>query len=183
MEAIEVHVGGDGLPVPSVGTLSRDQTSPVSGRLVGSCQTGCPVPSLALSHPWDCDKREEVRSRALAHREVSQHDHRYRGRQGFSVSGASRETPNGSGELLCHGRSPGLALAGDPRSPGFARAAGSSRSSWGALSAVASQGALVPRVRPSLSSGAIATGSETGSVLVDGEGPSFDGGSIRDTCS
>ena len=55
-EAIEVHVGGDGLPVPSpvfrtvdcspglhqrlhcrvsVGTLSRDQTSPLSGRLVG----------------------------------------------------------------------------------------------------------------------------------------------------
>ena len=40
-----------------------------------------------------------------------------------------------------------------------------------------------PRVRPSLSSGAIAPGSETGSVLVDGEGPSFDGSSIRDTCS
>ena len=66
-EAIEVHVGGDGLPVPSpvfravdrspglhqglrgrvsVGALSRDQTSPLSGRLVGSlllgagCQTG-----------------------------------------------------------------------------------------------------------------------------------------------
>ena len=48
---------------------------------------------------------------------------------------------------------------------------------------MASQGALVPRVRPSLSSGAIAPGSETGSVLVDGEGPSFDGDSIRDTCS
>ena len=48
---------------------------------------------------------------------------------------------------------------------------------------MASQGALVPRVRPSLSSGALATGSEMGSVLVDGEGSSFDGGSIRDTCS
>ena len=84
-EAIEVHVGGDGLPVPSpvfrtvdrspglyqglrscvsVGTLSRDQTSPVSGRLVGSClfgagsQAGRPVAPLALSHPRDCDKRE-----------------------------------------------------------------------------------------------------------------------------
>ena len=92
-EAIEVHVGGDGLPVPSpvfrtvdrspglhqglrscvsVGTLSRDQTSPLSGRLVGSLflgagsQAGRPVAPLALSHPRDCDKREEVGSRALA---------------------------------------------------------------------------------------------------------------------
>ena len=111
-EAIEVHVGGDGLPVPSlvlrtvdrssglhqglrgcvsVGTLTRDQTSPVSGRLVGPLllgeggQTGRPVAALALSHPRDCDKREEVRSRALADREVSWYDHRYRGWQGFSV--------------------------------------------------------------------------------------------------
>ena len=92
-------------------------------------------------------------------------------------SGAGPEIPDGSGELLCHGRSPGSALAGGARSPGFARAAGSSRSPSDALSAVASQGALVTRVRPSLSSGAIAPGSETGSVLVDGEGPSFDGSS------
>ena len=209
MEAIEVHVGGDGLPVPSpvfrtvdrspglhqglrsrvsVGTLSRDQTSPVSGRLVDSClfgagsQAGRPVSALVLSHPRDCDKREEVRSRALADCEVSWHDHRYRGRQGFFVSGASREIPDGTGELLYHGRSPGSALAGDPRSPGVARAAGSSRSPSDVLSAVASQVALVARVRPSLSSGAIAPGSEMGSVLVDGEEPSFDGGSIRDTC-
>ena len=103
-EAIEVHVGGDGLPVPSlvlrtvdrspglhqslrgrvsVGTLPRDQTSPVSGRLVGPLllgeggQTGRPVAALALLHPRDCDKREEVRSRALADREVSWYDHRY----------------------------------------------------------------------------------------------------------
>ena len=82
-EAIEVHVGGDGLPVPrpvfrtvdrsqglyqglrsrvSVGSLARDPTSSVPGRLVGSCllgagsQTGSPVPALALSHPRDCDK-------------------------------------------------------------------------------------------------------------------------------
>ena len=95
---------------------------------------------------------------------------------------ASREIPDGSGELLYLGRSPGSALPGGPRSPGFARAAGPSRSPSDALSAVASQGALVPRVRPSLSSGAFATGSETGPVLVDGEGSSFDGGSIRDTC-
>ena len=198
-EAIEVHIGGDGLPVPSpvfravdrspglyqgllsrfsVGTHSRDQTSPVSGRLVDSClfgagsQAGRPVSTLALSHPRDCDK-QEVRSRALADCKVSWHDHRYRGRQGFSISGASREIPDGSGELSYHGRSPGSALAGDPRSPGFARAAGSSRSPSDALSAVASQGTLVSRVRPSLSSGAIAPGSETGSVLVDGEGTIF----------
>ena len=74
----------------SVGTLSRDQTSPLSGRLVGSLllgagsQAGRPVTALALSHPRDCDKREEVGSRALADCEVSRHDHRYRGRQGFS---------------------------------------------------------------------------------------------------
>ena len=101
-EAIEVHVGGDGLAVPSAvlrtvdrspglhqglrgrvsaGTLSRDQTSPLSGRLVGSLllragsQTGRPIAALALSHPRDCDKREEVGSRALADCEVSRHDY------------------------------------------------------------------------------------------------------------
>ena len=98
-------------------------------------------------------------------------------------SGASREIPDCCGELLYHGCSPSSALAGDPRSPGFAQAAGSSRSPSDALIAVASEGALVPRVRPSLSSDALATGSETGPVLVDGEGPSVDGVSIRDTCS
>ena len=84
---------------------------------------------------------------------------------------------------MYHGRSPSSALAGDPRSPGFARAAGSSRSPSDAHFTVASEGALVPRVRPSLSSGSLATGSETGPVLVDGEGSSVDGGSIWDTCS
>ena len=125
-ETIEVHIGGDGLPVSSpvfrtvdcspglhqgycgrvsVGTLSRDQTSPLSGRLVGSLllgagsQAGRPVAPLALSHPRDCDKREEVRSCALADCEVSRHDHQYRGRKGFSVSGTSREIPDGSGKL------------------------------------------------------------------------------------
>ena len=83
---------------------------------------------------------------------------------------------------MFHGFSHGSALAGGPRSPGFARAAGSSRSPSDVLPAVASQGAFVPRDGLSLSSGAIAPGSETGSVLVDGEGSSFDGGSIWDTC-
>ena len=195
-EAIEVHVGGDGLPVSSpvfrpvyrspglhqglrscvsVGTLSRDQTSPLSGRLVDSLLLGVgsqavsPVAPLTLSHPRDCDKREEVRSRALTDCEVSRHDHRYRGWEGLSVSGASEEIPDGSGELLYHGCSPSSALAGDPWSPGFARAAGPSRTPSDAHFTVASEGALVPRVRPSLSSGAFATGSETGPVLVDGD--------------
>ena len=146
----------------SMGTLPRDQTSPLSGRLVatrffgaGSRQAGRPVAPLALSHPRDCDQRE-VGSRILTDCEVSRHDHRYQGQQGFSVSGASPEISDGGGELLYHGRCPGSALAGDPWSPGFARAAGSSRSPSDALSAVASQGALVPRVKPSLSSGAFA---------------------------
>ena len=100
-EVIEVHVGGDGLPVPSpvfrtvdcspglyqglrsgvsVGTHPRNQTSPLSGRLVGSLllgagsQAGRPVAPLALSHPRDCDKQEEVGSRALADCEVPRHD-------------------------------------------------------------------------------------------------------------
>ena len=146
-------------------------------------ETGRPVASLALSHPRDCDKREEVRSRALADCEVSWYDHRYRGRQGFSVSTASREIPDGSGELLSYELSPSSALAGDSWSPGFARAVGASRSSSDALLAVAFEDALVPRARPSLSSGGFARGSDTGSVLLDGEGSSLDGGSIWDTCA
>ena len=104
----------------SLGTLPRDQTSPLPGRLVGSLLFGeegqgvCPGAPLDLSHPRDCDKREEVRSRALAGCEVPRYDHQYRCRQGFSVSGASREIPIGSGEILCYGISPVSALAGDP---------------------------------------------------------------------
>ena len=95
--------------------------------------------------------------------------------RGNSLPVPSPEIPDGCGELLYHGRSPSSALAGDPRSPGFARTSGSSRSPSDAPFAVSSEGALVPRVRPSLSSGAFAMGSETGHVLVDGEGPSVDG--------
>ena len=79
--------------------------------------------------------------------------------------------------------SPSSALAGDFGSPGFAGAVGSSRSTSDALIAVASEVPVVPRVRPSLASGGFAGGSETGSVLVDGEGSPVSGGSIRDTCS
>ena len=109
-EAVEVHVGGDSLSVQSpvlrtvdcspglyqglrgsvsLGTLPRDQTAPLSRRLVGSLlfgeegqAVGQGAP-LALSHPRDCDKREEVRSRALAGCEVPRYDHRYQCRQGF----------------------------------------------------------------------------------------------------
>ena len=172
----------------SLGTLPRDQTAPLPGRLVGSFlfgeegqAVGQGAP-LDLSHPRDCDKRE-VRSRALAVCEVPRYDHRYRCQQGFSVSSASREIPIGSGEILCHAISPGSALAGDSRSPGFAGTVGSSRSSSDALLAVASEDAVVPRVRPSLASSGFAGGSETGSVLVDGEGSPVNRGSIRDTCA
>ena len=96
---------------------------------------------------------------------------------------ASREIPIGSGEILCYAISPGSALAGDSRSPGFAGTVGSSRSSSDALLAVASEDVVVPRVRPSLASGGFVRGSETGSVLVDGEGSPVNGGSIRDTCA
>ena len=96
---------------------------------------------------------------------------------------ASREVPYGSGEILFHAISPSSALAGDSRSPGIAGAVGSSRSSSDALLAVASEDALVPRVRPSLASGGFAGGSETGPVLVDGEGSPVSGGSIQDTCA
>ena len=209
-EAVEVHVGGDSLPVQSpvlrsvdcslglyqslrggvgLGSRSRNSTAPLPGRLVGplllgeegqGVDQGAP---LALSHPRDCDKREEVGSRALAVCEVSRYDHRYRCRQGLPVSSKSREVPYGSGEILYDAISPSSALAGGLGSPGFAGAVGSSRSTSDALLAVASEVPVVPRVRPSLASGGFAGGSETGPVLVDGEGSPVSGGSIRDTCS
>ena len=159
------------------------------GRLVGSLLLGEESQGVdqgapfALSHPRDCDKREEVGSLALAVCEVSRYDHQYWCRQGLPVSSQSREVPYGSGEIMYHAISPSSALAGDFGSPGFARAVGSSRSTSDALIAVASEVAVVPRVRPSLASGGFAGGSETRPVLVDGEGSSVDGGSIRDTCS
>ena len=67
----------------SVGTLSWDQTPPLSGRPVGSGLFGArghavsSVAPLDLSHPRDCDKREEVGSRALVDCEVPRYDYRY----------------------------------------------------------------------------------------------------------
>ena len=154
-EAVEVHVGGDSLPVQSpvlrsvdcspglyqslrggvgLGSRSRYPTAPLPGRLVGSLllgeegqgvDQGAP---LDLSHPRDCDKRDEVGSRALAVCEVSRYDHRYRCRQGLPVSSQSREVPYGSGEFLFHAISPSSALAGGLGPPGFAGAVGASRS-------------------------------------------------------
>ena len=141
------------------------------GRLVGplligeegqGVDQGAP---LALSHPRDCDKREEVGSRALAVCEVSRYDHRYRCRQGLLVSSKSREVPCGSGEILFNAISPSSALAGDLGSLGFAGAVGSSRSTSDALLAVASEVPLVPRVRPSLASGGFAGGKQDGTCL------------------
>ena len=87
-------------------------------------------------------------------------------------------------ERFCTMQSPlSSALAGGLGSPGFAGAVGASRSTSDALIAVASEVPVVPRVRPSLASGGFAGGSETGPVLVDGEGSPVSGGSIRDTCS
>ena len=207
---LRVHVGGDSLPVQSpvlrsvdcspglyqslrggvgLGSRSRYPTAPLPGRLVGSLllgeegqgvDQGAP---LGLSHPRDCDKRDEVGSRALAVCEVSRYDHRYRCRQGLPVSSQSREVPYGSGEILFHAISPSSALAGGLGPPGVAGAVGASRSTSDALLAVASEVPVVPRVRPSLASGGFAGGGETGSVLVDGEGSPVSGGSIRDTCS
>ena len=85
--------------------------------------------------------------------------------------------------FLYHDLSPVSALAGGPGLPGIARAPSPSLSPSDPLSAVASPGALVPRDGISLSSGALDSGSEAGSVLVDGEGPSFDRFSIRNTYS
>ena len=60
---------------------------------------------------------------------------------------------------------------------------GSSQSPSNALSAVAFEDALVPRVRFSLPPGTSVPGGAGGFVLVDGEGPPSHGGSIRDTSS
>ena len=96
---------------------------------------------------------------------------------------ASQEISVGGGDVLYHVRSPRSALAGGFGSPGFAGEAGSSQSSSNALSAVAFEDALVPRVRSSFHSSAPVPGCERRFVLVDGEVPSSQGGLIRDTCS
>ena len=123
----------------------------------------------------DCDKREEVGSRALAVCEVSRYDHRYRCRQGLPVSSKSREVPYGSGEILFHAISPAQLwqvilghLASLERLVPHGRLRMRSlqwhlKSQWS------------PESDPPSASGGFAGGSETGSVLVDGEGSPVSG--------
>ena len=84
---------------------------------------------------------------------------------------------------MYHVRSPCSALAGGFGSPGIAGEVGSSQSPSNALSAVAFEDALVSRVGFSLPPGASVPGVEGGFVLVDGEGPPSQGGSIWGTSS
>ena len=209
-EAIEVHVGRDSLPVQGpvfrtvdcptgfhqgvfrcvcVDALLRDSSSSVPGRLAGPRLFGGggkkdrPGSVLSLSLPRDRDKRGEVRSRTLADSALPRYDHRCRGRQDFSVSCASREISVGGRDVLCYVSSPSSPLAGDFGSPGFAGEDSSSQSSLNALPSVAFEDSLVPLVGSSFPSGASVPGGEGGFVLVDGEVPSSQAGSIRDTCS
>ena len=161
----------------------------VPGRLagprlfVGGGQGERPGSALGLSLPWDRDKRGEVRSHTLANCELPRYDHRYPGRQDFSVPCAGREISVGGGDILYHVRSPRSALAGGFGSPGFTGETSSSQSTSHALSAVVFEDALVPRVGSSLPSDALVPGGERGFVLVDGEWPPSQGGSIWDTLS
>ena len=84
---------------------------------------------------------------------------------------------------MCCVHSPRSALAGGLGTPGFAGEASSSQSPSNALSAVAFEDSLVPRVRSSLPPSTLVPGGEGGFVLVDGAGPSPHSGSIRDTRS
>ena len=74
-------------------------------------------------------------------------------------------------EMFCTMFAPPSQLAGGFGSPGFAGETSSSQSTLNALSAVAFEDALVPRVGSSLPPGAFFLGGERGFVLVDGEGP------------
>ena len=94
-----------------------------------------------------------------------------------------REISVGGGDVLYYVCSPCSALAGGFGTPGFAGETSSSQSTSNALFAVAFEGALVSRVGSSLPPGAFVPGSERGFVLLDGEGPSSQGGSIRDARS
>ena len=74
-----------------LGAFPRDSSSQVPGQLAGPHlfggrgQTARPGSALALSLPWDCDKRGEVRYRPPADCKLPWYDHQYRGRQDFSV--------------------------------------------------------------------------------------------------
>ena len=80
-------------------------TSTVPGRLAGPCLLGGsgqatrPGTAVALSLSGDCDKRREVRSRALAARSLLGHDHRYHYCQGLSHPRSGEKFPLGSGAV------------------------------------------------------------------------------------
>ena len=109
-----------------MGTLPRDSSSQVPGRLAGphlfgdGGQKERPGSSLALWLPRGSDKRGEVRSRTLVDCKLHWYDHRYWGRQDFSVPCAGREISFIGRDILCYVRSPCSALAGDFGSPSFA---------------------------------------------------------------
>ena len=168
-----VPVGRDGLPVESpvlqtigfpsglhqsvcsglcVGSLPRDSSSQVPGRLAGPClfvgggQKEHPGSAHALSLPRDSDKRGEVRSCPLADCKLLQYDHRYGAAMIFPAL-ARVEKFGSAGEV------------------------GSPQSSSNALPAVAFEDALVSRVGSCLAPGAPVSGGEGGSVLLDGAVP------------
>ena len=134
-----------------VGSLQRDSSSQVPGRLagprlfVGGGQKEHPGSAHALSLPRDSDKRE-VRSCPLADCKLLQYDHRYGAAMIFPAL-ARVEKFGSAGEV------------------------GSSQSSSNALPAVAFEDALVSRVGYCLAPGAPVSGGEGGSVLVDGAVP------------
>ena len=143
-----------------------------------------------MNEERQCDGDEqEVRSRPLVDCKLPRFDHRYRGRQDFSVPCAGRDISVGGRDVLYYVRAPPphppphSALAGGFGTPGFAREVGSSQLTSNALSAVAFEDALISRVGSSLAPGTTVPGGEREFVLVNVERPSSQGGSIRDTCS
>ena len=179
-EATEVPVGGDSLSVqgpvlqavdcPSglhqgvcsracMGALPQDSSSSVPGRLAGphlfggGGQKERPGSALGLSLP----KRGEVRSRTLADCKLPRYDHRYSGPPGFF-------RPLLWQVVLGH-----LAL--------LERLVPHSRLRMRSL-----QWHLKTHWSPKSDPPSL-LGGERGFVLVDGEGPSSQGGSIRDTSS
>ena len=209
-KAIEVPVGGASLSVQSpmlqvvdclsglhsgvcsgicVGALPQDSSSRVPGLLVGprlfrdGGQKERPGSAFALSLPQDSDKRGEFRSRPLADCKLPQHDHRYRGRQDFYVPFVGQEISVGGRVVLYYVRSPRSALAGGLGTPGFPGEIFSSQSPLNALSAVAFEDALVSRADPPSLPVPLYREVREDFVLVDGEKPSSQGGSIWDTCS
>ena len=206
-EAVEVHVGGDSLPVQSPVLRSVDCSPGLYQGLRGGVSLGT-LRLLRYLDDWlvlsssEKKAKESIRELlSLCHTLwivinekksdlVPSQSAKY---LGMTIdTGAGKVFPSLArvekfltvAERFCSMQSPpGSALAGDSGSPGIAGAVGSSRSSSDALLAVASEDAVVPRVRPSLASGGFAGGSELGSVLVDGKGSPVDGGSIRGTCA